>query len=204
MYFKYEAIPTFCFICGLIGHSDKFYAKLFDVQSNDIEKPYGAWMRADPKRRSYTMGNKWLRAGSATPVNTATEEDGQNPVAMTSATVNKNPGKVGVSMETISINSGVIVGVNLGITGGAQDKNKKLATISQDKEYIEDEILEENNEIICSVPKRRRVAHVSISPDANKNQSPHEEDLEDNMLEQDQNKKNGNMAGTVMQSRLSL
>lgn len=22
--FKYEGIPTFCFICGMIGHSDKF------------------------------------------------------------------------------------------------------------------------------------------------------------------------------------
>lgn len=25
--FKYEGVPTFCFICGLIGHSEKFYEK---------------------------------------------------------------------------------------------------------------------------------------------------------------------------------
>lgn len=28
--FKYEKLPTFCFFCGIIGHSDKFCAKFFD------------------------------------------------------------------------------------------------------------------------------------------------------------------------------
>lgn len=28
--FKYEAIPTFCFICGMIGHGEKFCEKLFE------------------------------------------------------------------------------------------------------------------------------------------------------------------------------
>lgn len=44
VHFKYEAVPTICFICGLIGHGDKFCDKLFEVQCSDIEKPYGAWM----------------------------------------------------------------------------------------------------------------------------------------------------------------
>ncbi|XP_074342621.1 uncharacterized protein LOC141680236 [Apium graveolens] len=29
--FKYEAIPTFCFICGIIGHGEKFCDKLFEM-----------------------------------------------------------------------------------------------------------------------------------------------------------------------------
>lgn len=139
VYFKYEAVLTFCFICGLIGHSDKFCDKLFDVQGSDIEKPYGAWMRADPKRCSYTMRNKWLRAGGAAPVNTTTEEDGDKSMAMISATANKNSGKLGITTETTSIDSRVAVAVNLGVTGGVQDKNKKLAIISRDNEYIEKE-----------------------------------------------------------------
>lgn len=67
-------MPTFCFICGLIGHSDKFCAKLFDAQGEEVEKPFGSWMRADPKQHSHTMGNKWLRMGGAVLVNTAREE----------------------------------------------------------------------------------------------------------------------------------
>ncbi|XP_074343131.1 uncharacterized protein LOC141680958 [Apium graveolens] len=55
---KYEGIPTFCFICGLLGHSDKFCAKLFDTPEKLIEKPYGSWMPAEPHRRNHTIGSK--------------------------------------------------------------------------------------------------------------------------------------------------
>lgn len=46
--FKYEAILTFCFICGMIGHSEKFYERIFGTPLEMIEKPYGIWMRAEP------------------------------------------------------------------------------------------------------------------------------------------------------------
>lgn len=29
--FKYEGIPTFCFICGMIGHSEKYCEKIFEI-----------------------------------------------------------------------------------------------------------------------------------------------------------------------------
>lgn len=59
--FKYEGVPTFCFVCGLVGHSEKFCEKIFDTPLEIIEKPYGAWLRAEPRRRSHTIGTKWLR-----------------------------------------------------------------------------------------------------------------------------------------------
>ncbi|XP_073121701.1 uncharacterized protein [Henckelia pumila] len=49
--FKYEKIPTFCFFCGVIGHSDKFCEKLFDYPDKSVEKLYGVWLRA-PSRRT--------------------------------------------------------------------------------------------------------------------------------------------------------
>lgn len=42
--FKYEGILTFCFICGLVGHSDKFCERLFDMPEDKMEKPFGTWM----------------------------------------------------------------------------------------------------------------------------------------------------------------
>lgn len=33
--FKYERLSTFCFLCGLLGHSDKFCAKLFEMEEDD-------------------------------------------------------------------------------------------------------------------------------------------------------------------------
>lgn len=44
--FKYENVPSFCFICGIVGHSEKFCSRLFDTPENEIVRPYGAWMRA--------------------------------------------------------------------------------------------------------------------------------------------------------------
>lgn len=71
--FKYEGVPTFCFICGMIGHSDKFCEKLFE---DKIEKPFGAWMRADPRRRLHTMGSKWLKPGGVSSVRNTAETVG--------------------------------------------------------------------------------------------------------------------------------
>lgn len=59
--YKYEAIPTFCFICGIVRHGERFSDRAFDNPFESIEKPYGAWLRADPRRRTHTMGSKWLR-----------------------------------------------------------------------------------------------------------------------------------------------
>lgn len=35
--FRYERVPTFCFICGMIGHSDKYCEKLFDQPVETIK-----------------------------------------------------------------------------------------------------------------------------------------------------------------------
>lgn len=61
-------MPTFCFICGLIGHSEKYCEKIFDTSVGEIEKPCGSWMKAEPKWRNHTIGAKWLRQGGSFPV----------------------------------------------------------------------------------------------------------------------------------------
>lgn len=146
------------------------------------------------------MGNRWLRAGGVAPMNKTSEEDDDKSVAMKSVTTNKDPVKSGIT----SSESLVVVGVNSGVTGGVHDKNKKLANISQDNAYIESENSEENNEIIFTDPKRRRMAHESKNPDANMSHNPDKEEMEDSMLELNQNKKNLNMAGTAVHSFQSL
>lgn len=59
--FRYEGVPTFCFIYGMIGHGEKFCEKMFDATMEEIEKPYGVWMKAEPRCRTHTMGAKWLQ-----------------------------------------------------------------------------------------------------------------------------------------------
>ncbi|KAF4372226.1 hypothetical protein F8388_002232 [Cannabis sativa] len=61
--FKYENVPTFCFICGLLGHSDRFCMRLFNTLTDKIVKPYGMFMKAPLRGQTKLIGAKWLRNG---------------------------------------------------------------------------------------------------------------------------------------------
>uniref|UniRef100_A0A803NVA0 CCHC-type domain-containing protein n=1 Tax=Cannabis sativa TaxID=3483 RepID=A0A803NVA0_CANSA len=63
--FKYEKLPTFCFICGKIGHAEKFCPRLFLKPLHLQEKPYNLELRASTQRRHSTFGVQWLRSGAA-------------------------------------------------------------------------------------------------------------------------------------------
>nr|DAD38903.1 TPA_asm: hypothetical protein HUJ06_013225 [Nelumbo nucifera] len=44
--FKYERLSHFCFICGLLGHIDRFCDKLFSTNGEEVKKEWGQWLRA--------------------------------------------------------------------------------------------------------------------------------------------------------------
>lgn len=57
-------MSTFCFICGLLGHSERDCAVVYANPDKVIEKAYGTWLRAPIKNmKNQNIGARWLRNG---------------------------------------------------------------------------------------------------------------------------------------------
>ncbi|MCI44459.1 hypothetical protein A2U01_0065698, partial [Trifolium medium] len=57
--FKYERLGTFCYICGMLGHSEFRCPKLFN--DPDAKREWGPDLRAEMGRKQSGDTSKWLR-----------------------------------------------------------------------------------------------------------------------------------------------
>ncbi|KAI3770951.1 hypothetical protein L6452_02099 [Arctium lappa] len=61
--FQYERLPSFCFICGLIGHINRHCEWFFQTPEEDIIRPWDVSVHAPNKRLSNLGGERWLKDG---------------------------------------------------------------------------------------------------------------------------------------------
>jgi 14-3-3 protein epsilon len=59
--FKYEKLGIFCYLCGLLGHTDKNCPKLFDMEHDDGVRGWGETLRPLIKRVGTAATNKYLK-----------------------------------------------------------------------------------------------------------------------------------------------
>lgn len=58
---KYERLGTFCFVCGVIGHSERDCPVVYANPGKPIQKAYGTWLRAPSRNTRNNTGSRWLR-----------------------------------------------------------------------------------------------------------------------------------------------
>lgn len=73
--FQYERLHSFCYCCGIMGHTDRFCAKALASQIPHEQYKYGPELRAVGRRKSST-GLNWLLADDEDSKKVTQEEDG--------------------------------------------------------------------------------------------------------------------------------
>lgn len=58
---KYEKLGDFCFLCGLLTHTERFCKKRLEKNVISEEREWGGWLRAPTRRGAVQGRSKWLR-----------------------------------------------------------------------------------------------------------------------------------------------
>lgn len=121
--FKYERLNIFCFICGLLGHTEKQCSKLYDCPSSEIVKVYGPWLKAPSRRGQMNSEEKWLRSTMPIENNNGKGNSEMFDGAMAvDLVINANSGDNLRNTRDCSINAG-IEGIN-------KESNSSISTRS--------------------------------------------------------------------------
>lgn len=60
--FKYERLGTFCFVCGILGHTERECNVVYENPEKEIERAYGVWLRAQNRNSKSGIVARWLRS----------------------------------------------------------------------------------------------------------------------------------------------
>ncbi|KAL8128305.1 hypothetical protein AgCh_015044 [Apium graveolens] len=58
---KYERLGDFCFTCGIMSHTERYYSKFLNRENDSEIKEWGSWLRAPSRRAPGPAKSKWLR-----------------------------------------------------------------------------------------------------------------------------------------------
>lgn len=58
---KYEKLADFCFVCGMLSHTERFCKKRIEGGGDSVTRDWGSWLRAPPRRGAAQGRSKWLR-----------------------------------------------------------------------------------------------------------------------------------------------
>lgn len=155
IHFKYERLPSFCFFCGIIGHSEKFCELLFDNLDKREERKFDSTLRAPIRKQQAGSPNQWLRGEDGDMLNMAMLENSErmseegdvsglqhdkrrdlrNPQQENNQELNKEGKEAMIKEGDIALlKEGIILGSNDGIVISKQ----KRARITDKEVHVQD------------------------------------------------------------------
>lgn len=193
--FKYERLSSFCFVCGIIGHSDRDCNVVYANPDKLIERAYGVWLRAPTRINKIGTGARWLRNVN----DGGTQWGTSNTSSEASATAQGGGGAEPKFMEVDGVFReihGKQEAVRV-VTHNYGDKDSSNLELNQ--EETADNILNLEERVILD-PKRRRVETDTGLEGINIDQNGKQADG----LENDNGPKNVEVAGSGFQARQAL
>ena len=116
--FQYERLGVFCYLYGLIGHTDVFCPRLFHESEQEVKPEWGAWLKA-PVRRHAQVVDKWLRDEQGMALgNTVSMSQGASP----------SVSNQGSSENTTVVNSHQITLEDVAISVQEDEKRRRQET----------------------------------------------------------------------------
>lgn len=58
---KYEKLGDFCYVCGLLTHTERFCKRRLKNGSSFLVREWGRWLKAPPRQLAMQGRSRWLR-----------------------------------------------------------------------------------------------------------------------------------------------
>ncbi|XVF79045.1 hypothetical protein PTKIN_Ptkin14bG0188200 [Pterospermum kingtungense] len=151
--FQFEKLGNFCFICGLLGHTERFCDKFFTLRVEEIRREWDPSLRVVNRKSLNQDGERWLRdaeGGKVDGVVGGVLDDNRNYVGAL-VTIQPNGDNEKTSMDgSLDVLRREIKGKGLAVSEvvSVTNLNKSMSGVEEDNTDLELDLSEDLRDVV--------------------------------------------------------